>query len=298
VRRLLARPLLLGVDQEGGRVSRLEPWIGPTPTAVALGRLGPEAAGALGAATARVLRSLGFNLDFAPVVDLCEPDAPNGIGDRAFSTDPLVVCSAAGAFLDGLQAGGVAGCLKHFPGLGSTRLDSHLARPTAAIELPRLEAEDLLPYRRLGPRAACVMVGHAAFPALDTTPDRPATLSPPIVDGWLRSRLGYRGLVVSDDMEMGAVSPLDAEGQGAVSAVAAGCDLLLYCADLDAAERAARALAARAAAQAAFARRLADAADAVRATARRWALEPGAPGSWGAAMAELRAAAAEASARA
>src|SRR6185503_1125623 len=120
LREVLPPHPLLAVDQEGGRVSRLEPWLGPTPTAERWAQQEEDAVRRFGATTGEVLRGLGFNLDFAPVVDLCPPGAANGIGDRSFGTDPEAVSVQAGAFLDGLQSAGVAGCLKHFPGLGDT----------------------------------------------------------------------------------------------------------------------------------------------------------------------------------
>lgn len=281
-------PALFALDQEGGQVSRLEPWIGPTPTAVQLARLGVPAATDFGRSTARVMRHLGFNLDFAPVVDLSAPDAANGIGPRAFSEDPAIVNRLAGAFLEGLQSGGVAGCLKHFPGLGPTRVDSHLALPVVERSAAELEARDLVPFHTLGPGAACVMVGHGHYPAFDGRAARPATGSAAVIEELLRRRLGYSGLVVSDDLEMGAVGSLDVEGRFAVDSIAAGCDLLLYCSDLDRAERAARALSERADADPGFRRRLGEAAAAVRRTAGAWpAPEPDLSG-WDAAAAAMR----------
>jgi beta-N-acetylhexosaminidase len=267
---LLPAPTILALDQEGGRVSRLEPWIGPTPPAAELARGGGQAAFRFGRAIGNGLRALGFNLDFAPVVDLCPPEAPNGIGDRSFGTAAVVVAQVAGSFLDGLQQAGVAGCLKHFPGLGDTDVDSHESLPKVARDLRRLEEEDLLPYRLLGERAAAVMVGHGHYAAIDPQPGLPATLSSTIVQGLLRQRLGFRGVIVSDDLEMGAVAPLDDNGRAAVAAVAAGCDLILYCSDLDRACRAREALIEAAASDPAFAARLEDAARTVTRAAARW----------------------------
>jgi beta-N-acetylhexosaminidase len=260
----------MAIDQEGGRVSRLEGWIGPTPTATALASAGEQASLRFARATALGLRTLGFNLDFAPVVDLCDATADNGIGNRSFGNDPVVVGRIAGSFLDGLQQAGVAGCLKHFPGLGETDVDSHDQLPTVLRTRDRLESEDLLPYRSLGGRAVAVMVGHGHYPALDPRPGLPATLSSTIVTGWLRDRIGFRGMVVSDDLEMGAVASLDTGGAAAVAAVAAGCDLILYCSDASRAERARKALVEAARADSAFATRLEDAARTVTRTAERW----------------------------
>jgi len=288
LRRLVTHPLLLALDQEGGRVSRLEPWIGSTPTASALACAGARATRRFGGATAAALSALGFNLDFAPVVDLSATDATNGIGDRSFGTDPRRVAELAGNFLDGLQAGGVAGCLKHFPGLGATTLDSHVQLPTAERNLDDLQRLDLEPYRRLGKRAASVMVGHAHYPALEPQRGRPATLSSVIVTDWLRGRLSYRGLVVGDDLEMGAVAALDEDGRAAVQALAAGCDMLLYCSELGRAELAAEAIACAARRDPAMQERLQQAARAVESLARRWPAAPGNEAAWDTASREIR----------
>jgi beta-N-acetylhexosaminidase len=277
---LLPDPPLFALDQEGGRVSRLEPWIGPTPSADALARSGEVAARRLGETTAHALLALGFNLDFAPVVDLCPPDAVNGIGDRSFGTDAARVAALAGSFLDGLQDCGVAGCLKHFPGLGDTRVDSHVELPTVERELDRLEAEDLLPYRLLGSRSACIMVGHGHYTAFDPDEQLPATCSTQTIDGLLRGEMGYDGLVVSDDLEMGAVAARDTGGAAAVAALRAGCDLLLYCSDLDRAAAAHRAIVAAAERDEVVGRRLQQAHRAVRRTAERWSRPPGQLWSW------------------
>jgi beta-N-acetylhexosaminidase len=291
LREALPPPALLAIDQEGGRVSRLEPWIGRTPSAAELAAAGGPAVFRFGRATAEGLKALGLNLDFAPVVDLCLPEATNGIGNRAFSNDATTVATLAGSFLDGLQGAGVAGCIKHFPGLGGTHVDSHEALPTCDRDLARLENEDLLAYRELGERAASVMVAHARYPALEPEGTGPATLSPLIVDRLLRGQLGYRGLIVSDDLEMGAVAPLDRDGSAAVAALAAGCDLLPYCSDLDRAEAAKRAIVQAAEDDDAFRKRLEAAARSVTQTAARWPLARPDLTAWESAVAELREAA-------
>ncbi len=270
IRALLPQPPLLALDQEGGRVSRLEPFIGPTPSAAALAEAGESAVSKFGSSTALALRSLGFNLDFAPVVDLCAPGIPNGIGERAFGTDPVLVTRMAGSFLSALQSNGVAGCLKHFPGLGDTAVDSHVELPVVERSLDRLMRDDLRPYRELRVSSAAVMVGHGHYSSLDPQGPVPASCSSAVVDGLLRRELDYRGLVVSDDLEMGAVAGLDREGDAAVLAIAAGCDLVLYCADLDRAEAASAALAAKAAKDTSFGDRLKQAAENVAQTATAW----------------------------
>lgn len=280
LREVLPPDPLLAIDQEGGRVSRLEPWLGPTPTAERWSHEGEDAVRRFGEATGCALRGLGFNLDFAPVVDLCPPGTANGIGDRSFGIDPEGVALQAGAFLDGLQSAGVAGCLKHFPGLGDTHVDSHRELPTVLRTRERLDAEDLLPYRRLHGHAAAVMIGHAVYPTLVPGTRLPACLSPDIVHGWLRERVGFAGLAVSDDLEMGAVAAFEAEQPAGLTAVAAGCDLVLYCHSLDRAERAREAMAARAAKDPAFDERLGEAAAAVARAGANWPALPPDPDVW------------------
>jgi len=280
LREVLPAHPLLAVDQEGGRVSRLEPWLGPTPTAERWSHHGAEAVHRFGVATGEVLRGLGFNLDFAPVVDLCPPGTPNGIGDRSFGTDPEVVTVQAGAFLDGLQSAGVAGCLKHFPGLGDTHVDSHRELPTVTRARERLLDEDLVPYRRLHERAASVMVGHGLYPTLVPGARLPACLSPEIARGWLRERLGFAGLAVSDDLEMGAVTAFEAERPAGLTAVEAGCDLVLYCHTLERAERAREAMEVLAEKDPSFAARLRDAAATVEHTGKAWPARPPDAAAW------------------
>jgi beta-N-acetylhexosaminidase len=274
--RVLPASPWIAVDQEGGRVSRLEPWVGPTVSAALLAAEGGDAAESHGQNTGRQLAKLGFNLDFAPVVDLCPADATNGIGDRSFGEDPSRTTEMAGRFLQGLQDAAVAGCLKHFPGLGDTRVDSHKELPVCTRSLARLQSEDLVPYRTLGEQPAAIMVCHAAYtdPSLAESSAEgqplPATLSSRIISDLLRTDLAYEGLVVTDDMEMGAVAPLDVNGSAAVAAVRAGVDLLLYCSDLDKATAARDALVQEALTDPDFQRRLQDAAEKVEKTASLW----------------------------
>lgn len=284
---LLRRPALIAVDQEGGRVSRLASWLGPTPSAATLARCGDDVTRRFAAATGRALAALGFNLDFAPVVDLSPPDQPNGIGDRSYGTDPDTVRCRAGAFLAGLQDdAGIAGCLKHFPGLGDTSVDSHVELPVVSRTRAQLDEEDLAPYRALGPIAASVMIGHGHYPALDAE-SKPASCSPNVVTGLLRGHLGYTGLAVSDDLEMGAVAGRDAEGEAAVLALEAGCDLLLYCSDPARADRALEALAAEARRRPALRNRIAEAVSRAEALAAAWPVRPADVAVWESARADV-----------
>ncbi len=286
-RQHLFDPPLIALDQEGGRVSRLEPWVGSTPSAVELAAGGKEAAHDFARRTAAALSALGFNLDFAPVVDICAPDAGNGIGDRSFGDDAGTVLEMAGEFLAGLQGAGVAGCIKHFPGLGRTSVDSHQTLPAVRRTADQQLAEELVPFRLLAGRTASVMVGHGHYPAWDGPQPLPATGSRAIVSKLLRDDLGFGGLVVSDDLEMGAVGELDRDGAFAVKVIDAGCDLLLYCADLDRAERAVEALARAATDDEALGRRLLAAVDRVAATAARWPAPDADLSAWSAARRAL-----------
>lgn len=283
----LPRHPLVALDQEGGIVSRLRPWIGETPTASRLAELGSRSTERFARLTGEALRSLGFNLDFAPVVDLCGPSVPNGIGVRSFGTDPERAGTLAEAFLNGLGQAGVAGCLKHFPGLGDTAVDSHETLPTCRRPLDELEAADLVPYRRLSTRSPMVMIGHAHYTAWHPELVVPATASGTIITELLKGSLGFRGTVVSDDLEMGAVIDLDVNGAFAIRAMTAGCDLLLYCRDLERAERALEAMDAASRADAAFRDRIRSAADATTALARRFPRPTPDLSAWGEARDQL-----------
>jgi beta-N-acetylhexosaminidase len=213
-------------------VARLGPPALRLPPMRRLAELGDlELIERVGAAVGRELAGLGVTMNFAPVVDVdTNPDNPI-IGDRAFSREPEAVIACAAAYLRGLRAGGVAGCLKHYPGHGDTLLDSHLALPTVGHERARLEAVELLPFRRLAAQADSMMTAHVVYPALD--PDRPATLSPVIASDLLRGELGFDGVLFSDDLEMQAIAGHGSAGAAAVAAVRAGCDLLLVCSRSD-----------------------------------------------------------------
>jgi beta-N-acetylhexosaminidase len=195
------------------------------PSARELGRLPADRVERYGRAVGRDLAALGVTADLAPVLDVTGARWDGVIGDRAFGADPATVSRAAVAFMRGLTAGGVATVGKHFPGHGATTVDSHHRLPVVGAPMARLQAHDLAPFRaaiRSGLDA--VMVGHLVVRAVD--PDRPATLSPAVVDGLLRDRMRFGGLVVSDALEMGALAstslPVAAE-----RALAAGVDQLI-----------------------------------------------------------------------
>ena len=226
--RELSRPrrLFVSLDEEGGWVSQLAGHMVVPPNAALLSRgASDDDLAWLAEVTARRLRSLGFDWTFAPVADVqSEPDNPV-IGPRAYGTTPADVARRAGAIVRGLRAGGMASCLKHVPGHGDTHVDSHLALPTADADRATLEARELAPFRALLD-ADAVMTAHVVYPALDA--DRPATFSPAIVHELLRERLGFRGIVITDSLEMAGASNGRTFGEAGRLAFDAGCDLLLY----------------------------------------------------------------------
>ena len=220
-------PLEVAVDQEPGtRVARLAGIVRAAPSARELGRMPAERVERYGKATGRDLAALGVTADLAPVLDVTGARWDGVIGDRSFGSDPATAGRAAVAFMRGLAAGGVAPVGKHFPGHGATTVDSHHRLPVVAASMARLHARDLAPFRaaiRSGLDA--VMVGHLVVRAVD--PRTPATLSPAVVGGLLRERLGFGGLVVSDALEMGAIAGTVTIPVAAERAVAAGVDQLV-----------------------------------------------------------------------
>jgi len=225
-------PLVVAIDQEGGRVQRLrDPWT-EWPTMRALGDVDDlDLTRAVGAALARELLDLGIRLDFAPVVDVDTNPANPVIGDRSFGRDPARVGRHAVALLEGLQAGHVAACAKHFPGHGDTHVDSHKDLPVLRHDLDRLRAVELPPFRAaITAGVASIMTAHVLFPELD--PRRPATLSPDLL-AILREELGYSGLVFSDDLEMKAVAGRHRPADLVTGALGAGVDALLVCSEED-----------------------------------------------------------------
>ncbi len=224
-------PPFIALDQEGGRVNRLKPILGPTPAPHALARM-PSPAEAVrrhSAATALALKSLGFNVNFAPVLDLFRSDQGNGIGDRSFGEDARTVADLAGLFVKVHLDAGVVPVGKHFPGLGSARSDTHLTLPVIRRSRALLLKRDLLPYRRLRKTLPIVMVGHAYYPSLQGRKPLPATLSRQVVGALLRRRIAYRGLVLTDDLEMGAIGSEADPGRVALEALRAGSDAVMFC---------------------------------------------------------------------
>jgi beta-N-acetylhexosaminidase len=220
------------------------------------------------------LALLGFNLNFAPVADVHSNPQNPIIGDRAFSSDPRVVIEMCQAYLDGLEPRGVAGCIKHFPGHGDTDLDSHLALPIVRHDLERLRRVELRPFRELSKRANLVMTAHVLFEALDAT--CPATQSPQVCTELLRKEFGYRGVLVSDDLEMKALADRASVEENAVTTLLAGSDLLLICSDTEWQARARQALCEEAGRSPSFKARVTEAWTRSRALLDRFEAKPAA----------------------
>jgi beta-N-acetylhexosaminidase len=235
VRGALKIPPIISIDQEGGPVDRLKTIGEPMPSAADVRATDDAAlAGRFGVATAELLRLLGFNMNFAPVLDLeVHPDADNALRGRYFGATTAEIVRFAGSYLEGLQQGGIVACGKHFPGLGDTTVDSHHSLPTVERSGEELRAHDLRPYAelttRINSRLSVVMVAHAYYPAFDGQERIPASLSPNVVTSLLRDELEFRGLAISDDMEMGAIVEMGDFGESCVRAIEAGNDMLLVC---------------------------------------------------------------------
>jgi len=223
------RALMFSVDQEGGRVERLKAPFPELPTMRSFGEVGRKTlTRRIGALLARTLRAVGFHQDFAPVLDVDSNPANPVIGDRAFSNDPNIVARLGAAFIDGLQSEGIAACAKHFPGHGDTHVDSHLALPRLDHDIERLRAVELVPFRAaVAIDVASIMTAHILFAAFDD--EHPATLSDKVMGPLVRDEVGYRGVVVSDDLEMKAIADHYGIGDAAVRSLKAGCDQILIC---------------------------------------------------------------------
>jgi beta-N-acetylhexosaminidase len=222
-------PLFTCVDLEGGTVDRFRDALGATPSAAGVfASCDRKLFRRHGQIIGQNCRALGFNVDFAPALDLAYDRSRSIMGSRAVSTDPRHVALYAKEFLTGLRTGGVLGCGKHFPGLGEGSLDSHDSLPVIEKPLKQMWSEDLAPYRALRRRLPFVMVAHAAYPAI-TGDNLPASISKLWIERILRRRVGYKNLIVSDDLEMGGVLAAASVGQAAIEHIRAGGDLCLVC---------------------------------------------------------------------
>lgn len=254
---------IIAIDQEGGRVRRLKepfPDWGPALTwgtrqdKVPATTFIHNSAFCLG----QLLKSLGVNVDFAPVLDCDTEPLNSAIGDRCFGRTPEEVIPRAEAFLSGMQSTGVMGCLKHFPGQGDAKVDTHLGTAVVPYRFDELMARELKPFIALMPQCPMLMLSHVIYPEIDSVPTSMSTVW---MQDILRKRLAYQGVLVSDDFNMGAIAQDDASwGEAVVAAVAAGIDLLLVCRHLSRQELAVSILAREAAKSRVFAQRLEDAA--------------------------------------
>ncbi|HZB42572.1 MAG TPA: glycoside hydrolase family 3 N-terminal domain-containing protein [Ilumatobacter sp.] len=221
-------PPLVAVDEEGGRVQRIDQLAGPIPSARAMAQtMTPAQVRELAAQRGRTLREAGITMDLAPVVDVSSQSSSQVIGDRSFSDDPVVVSEYAGAFAAGLRDAGVVPVLKHFPGHGHATGDSH-RQAVVTPPMADLEVSDLIPYRNLlAAPPIGVMTGHLDVPGL-TAPDEPASVSANAVRELLRTELGYDGFVITDDLSaMAAVRQRYSVPEATLRALAAGSDMAL-----------------------------------------------------------------------
>jgi len=231
IRRAAGRPVLIGIDQEGGtRFALPEPFT-RWPSATELGRVGdPELIEQVARAMGVELRAAGCNLDFAPMLDLnSNPESPV-TRDRSFGADPNRVAVLGVAFDRGLRAARVLSCAKHFPGHGDVAVDPHLDLPVYAGDLPRLHSAELVPFTAaIKAGVPLIMTAHILLPKIDR--ERPASLSRAIVTGLLRRQLGFTGIILADDLGMGAIAGKIGAGEAAVETFSAGTDVAMLCHD-------------------------------------------------------------------
>lgn len=227
-------PLFLSIDQEGGRVARLKAPFTLFPGNEAIGR-DPESldrAHEFATVTAREMRLVGLNMDLAPVMDVRRGEAERHLAGRTFGDDPRWVARLGSGVIETLQGAGIMAVAKHFPGLGRTERDPHHELPVIPIDAGEIETINLPPFvASIESGVSAVMTSHAIYPALDG--ENPATLSRGILTGLLKERLGFGGMVITDDLEMGAIEKHWGVAEGAAASLAAGADVLLICKDQD-----------------------------------------------------------------
>ncbi len=223
-------PLFLAIDQEGGRVARLKEPFTQFPGNAAIGEDSDREQSALhfASTTAREMSLVGLNMNLAPVMDVAQIDMDSHLVGRSFSRDPLIVTKLGKIVINTMQQGGIMAVAKHFPGLGKSDLDPHLHLPTVNATSQEMESVHLLPFAgAIEANVSAIMSSHAVYPALD--PDMPATLSRNIMTDLLRGKMRFCGLLLSDDLEMGAIAKERGLPEGAADAFDAGIDLLLIC---------------------------------------------------------------------
>ena len=259
-RDLVETPPFLCVDMEGGLVDRLKNVVAPAPSVESVATSGdPKLFRKHGRIIGETVRALGFNTDFAPVFDLGLQKSKKVLGSRTASADAAEVIEYAREFLRGLKAAGVLGCGKHFPGLGEANLDTHQELPAIQKGWKQLWEQDLLPYRKLRSELPFVMVAHAAYPVV-TRNNQPASLSSRWMSEILRRKIGYRGLIISDDLDMGGVLAAASIEEAAIETLRAGADIFLVCQKEENASRTYEAVVREAEKDRRFARRVGEAA--------------------------------------
>ncbi len=225
-------PLFLAVDQEGGRVARLGEPFTRFPGNEAIGKADNplDKANEFGLTTAKEMKLVGLNMNMAPVMDVQRGEPEKHLVGRTFGEDPEKVGELGGAIIESLQENGIMAVAKHFPGLGRAPLDPHVELPSIDVDMKEVEAVNLPPFgSAIKRKVSSIMTSHAIYPALD--PERPATLSPAVLDNLLREKMSFEGLIITDDLEMGAIAKQWGVAEGAVASFEAGADILLICKD-------------------------------------------------------------------
>ncbi len=223
-------PLFLAVDQEGGRVARLrEPFtIFPGNEAIGKDDNPLEKANEFGLTTAKEMKLVGLNMNMAPVMDVQRGKPEKHLVGRTFGEDPEQVGELGGKIIESLQGNGIMAVAKHFPGLGRAPLDPHVELLSIDVDMKEVEAVNLPPFGlAIKRKVSSIMTSHAIYPALD--PDRPATLSSAVLDNLLREKMSFEGLIITDDLEMGAIAKQGGVSEGAAASFEAGADILLIC---------------------------------------------------------------------
>ncbi|MBI5115115.1 beta-N-acetylhexosaminidase [Candidatus Poribacteria bacterium] len=223
-------PLFIAIDQEGGCVARITEGVTVFPGNMALGATGSESfTRGAGRVMAGELARLGINVNFAPVLDISSNPRNPGVGARSFSSDPALVARLSSAMIRAMQEDGLCATAKHFPGLGEAKVDSHDELPVVDAAVEIMEGREFLPfYSAIEAGVAFIMTAHCAYPRLDRS-GAPATLSEPILTGLLRKRMGFKGIVITDCLEMAGVEKTFTPAQSALKAAAAGANILLIC---------------------------------------------------------------------
>jgi beta-N-acetylhexosaminidase len=219
-------PAFIAIDHEGGRVDRLKQIFGPMPSLPELAASGTAQLRAGARIVAAELEATGFNVNFAPVVDLRKPGSI--VAERTLSPDAVEVTRLAGAFIEELSKRGIIACTKHFPGLGGAVTDPHFALPRINANKRQLQQEDAAPFVKLFSASHMIMCSHAHYPGLGDERALPASLSPRIIEGFLRKKLGFQRVVITDDLTMGAITSFGLTAEVFLRASEAGNDILLF----------------------------------------------------------------------